>query len=144
MTKNKIREIKDAKKVIAIYFPSNMRVSGIQFLTPKSYPMQIGIHNHKKGKVVPAHFHPHLKYNVVNTQEFLYVAKGVVEMKIFTKNWKKKAHLRLTKGDSVLIVNAGHEVNLRPGCRVIEVKQGPYPGDKKSKIFRDPPPLLPR
>lgn len=137
MKNPKVKEIRDGKKIIAIFFPKNLLVQGLRFLTPQSYPLQIGLHDHKKGKFVPAHFHPHLKYKVVNTQEFLYVEKGAVKMKIFNAAWKKKADLRLTAGDSILIVDAGHEVDLRPGCRVIEVKQGPYPGDRKAKIFRD-------
>ena len=143
MTNHHIKEIINRGKVIAIIYSKNLRPNGIQFLTPQNYPLQIGLHDHKKGKIVAAHYHPHLKYKVVNTQEFLYVEKGVVQMEIFTKNWKRKAKVKLIKGDFILIVDAGHSVNMLPGSRVVEVKQGPYPGDKKAKIFRDSRPFLP-
>lgn len=140
-----INEIKHHGKIIAIVYSKNLKPDGIQFMTPQNYPLQIGLHDHKKGKNVPAHYHPHLKYKVVNTQEFLYVEKGAVEIEIFTgpKQWKKKAKFRLTRGDFILIVDAGHSVNMLPGSRVVEVKQGPYPGDAKAKIFRDSLPSLP-
>ena len=133
-----IKEIKDQGKIIAIVYSKKIKPHGVQFLTPQTYPLQLGLHDHKKGKIVEPHYHPHLKYKVVNTQEFLYVEKGIVEMEIFNKNWQKKARIKLTKGDFVLIVDAGHSVNMLPGSRVVEVKQGPYPGDAKAKIFREP------
>ena len=143
MAKILIQEIKDGKNTIAIIYSKKIDPKGIAFLTPASYPLQIGLHDHKKGKYVTAHYHPHWKYKVVNTQEFLYIEKGVMDMEIFTKKWRLVKKIRLTKGDFALIVDAGHSVHMHPGCRVIEIKQGPYPGDKKAKIFRDPN-FLPR
>ncbi|OGH68793.1 MAG: hypothetical protein A2754_03000 [Candidatus Magasanikbacteria bacterium RIFCSPHIGHO2_01_FULL_47_8] len=133
-----IKEIKDRGRVIAIAYSKSINPDGIQFFTPGSYPLQIGLHNYPRtGKRVPAHFHPHLKYNVKNTQEFLYVEKGVVDVIVYNLKWQKKAKLKLSAGDSVLFVDCGHEVIFHKGSRMMEVKQGPYPGDKKAKIFRD-------
>ena len=134
----KIREIKDKKRTIAIFYPKTLRPNGIQFLTPQNYPLQIGLHDYPNAdKKVPAHYHPHLKYKVDTTQEFLYVESGIVEVVIYNTKWAKKTKLRMTAGDSVLFVDCGHEVIFHKGSRLLEVKQGPYPGDKKAKIFRD-------
>lgn len=136
--KNAIKEIKDKGRVIAIYYPRSLRPNGIQFLTPQTYPLQIGLHEYPKtGKHVPAHYHPHLKYNVKNTQEFLYLEKGRVDVVVYNLKWVKKAKLKMSAGDSVLFVDCGHEVIFKKGSRMIEVKQGPYPGDAKAKVFRD-------
>ena len=136
--KNKhIQEIKDGKKVIAMFISGKLRADGVKFLTPLNYPLQIGLLQHKKGKIVPPHYHPHLPYKVTNTQEFLYVVKGSMEVTIYTKNWKKKAKKKLRTGDAALFVDCGHSVIFSKNSRVIEIKQGPYPGDKKAKVFRD-------
>lgn len=133
-----IREIKDKGRVIAIAYSKKLRPKGVHFMTPQTYPLQIGLHDYPKaGKHVPAHYHPHLKYNVRNTQEFLYVEKGRVEVIVYNLKWVKKAALKLSAGDSVLFVDCGHEVIFRKSSRVMEIKQGPYPGDAKAKIFRD-------
>ena len=133
-----IKEIKDKGQIIALIYSKTLRPNGIHFLTPPTYPLQIGLHEYPNaGKHVPAHFHPHLKYNVKNTQEFLYVEKGVIELIIYNLKWVKKTTVKLLAGDSALLVDCGHEVKFHKGSRVIEVKQGPYPGDKKAKIFRD-------
>lgn len=129
--------IKSGKTTIAIFIPQNTKVDGVEFITPQNYPLQIGLMQHKNGKFVPAHYHPHLKYNVLNTQELLYIIKGRVDVEIFTKTWKPKWKKTLVPGDAILFVDCGHSVNLRKGSRVIEVKQGPYPGDKKAKVFRE-------
>ena len=132
------KEIKDKGQIIAIVYSKKLHPNGIHFMTPQNYPLQIGVHEYPKtGKHVAAHYHPHLKYNVRNTQEFLYVEKGAVEVIIYNLKWVKKAKFKLTAGDSVLFVDCGHEVNFKKGSRVLEVKQGPYPGDKKAKVFRD-------
>ena len=133
-----IKEIKDKGQIIALVYSKSLRPDGIQFLTPPNYPLQIGLHNYPRvDKTVPAHFHPHLKYNVKNTQEFLYVEKGRVDVIVYNLKWQKKAKIKLAAGDSVLFVDCGHEVIFHKGSRLLEVKQGPYPGDKKAKVFRN-------
>lgn len=131
-----ITEIKNGKKTLAICFSKKLKADGVKFLTPLHYPLQIGLIEHKNGKMVPGHIHRDLKYNVNTTQEFLYVEKGKIEIEIFTKKWKKICAFKMTKGDFVLFVNGGHSVNIHKDSRIIEVKQGPYPGDKKAKIFQ--------
>lgn len=134
----RIREIKDKGKVIAlIYSKRGNTIEGLDFFTPPNYPLQIGVHEYSKPREVAAHFHPHMKYNVQNTQEFLYAEAGVTEVIIYNRAWQEKTRVKLRAGDFVLFVDCGHEIRFHKGSRVLEVKQGPYPGDKKAKIFRD-------
>lgn len=138
MQKDKtIQEIKYEGKILAMVFSKKIKADGVKFLTPSDYPLQVGLLDHKKGKSVPPHIHRDLKYNVNTTQEFLYVEKGIVDIIIFNKQWKKVKKVRLTKGDSILFVSCGHSVNIHKNTRVFEIKQGPYPGNKKAKIFKD-------
>lgn len=134
---SEVQRIKDGKKIIALVFSKKIKADGVKFLTPNNYPLQIGLMEYKEGKYVAPHYHPRRKSHVVNTQEFLYIEKGSADIVIFTKKWKIKKKLRLTKGDSILFVDCGHSVEMNKNCRVIEVKQGPYPGVKKAKIYRD-------
>ena len=132
-----MREITHNGKILAIVFSKNLPVDGVRFLTPNDYPLQIGLMEHKAGKNVPLHIHRDMKYNVTTTQEFLYVIKGSAEVTIATLEWETVEKFKLKAGDFVLFVSGAHGVDIKKGSRLIEVKQGPYPGDKYAKRFKE-------
>ncbi len=135
-----IREIKDkTHKTVALYYSKDLSADGsIRFLTPQSYPLQIGLIEHRDGKKVVPHIHRDLFYDVNTTQEFIYVEKGEnIAVTVFDTDWAEIEKLTMSSGDSILFVGGGHSLDIPPGCRLIEVKQGPYPGDKLAKIFKE-------
>jgi hypothetical protein len=135
-----IIEIKDkTNKTVAFYDPKNITAEGgINFLTPAHFPLQIGLIEHKNGKKVVPHIHRDLFYDVNTTQEFIYVEKGTnIEVEIFDTDWAQIKTISMSTGDSILFTGCGHSLDIPPGCRLFEVKQGPYPGDKMAKIFKD-------
>ena len=131
-----VLEIKDKDKTLALVFSKSIKANGVRFLTPTSYPLQIGLLEHKEGRNVPMHIHRNLRYKVNTTQEFLYIEKGRADITVVDRKWNLIKELTLTTGDFVLFVAGGHGVNIHKGTRIIEIKQGPYPGDKKAKIFK--------
>lgn len=125
-------------KIIAHVFFSNISSDGVKFLTPPEYTLQLGLIQHPKGKIIRNHIHRQdIKYNVDTTQEFLYIEKGKVKIKFFSDAWKPLESVILNKGDFVLFISGGHGLEVLQKCRIIEIKQGPYPGDKFCKIFQD-------
>ena len=136
MQNNHIRKIIYKGKVLAIVFSKDLPVEGVRFLTPTSYPLQIGMLDHKLGKNVPLHIHKDMRYKVNTTQEFLYVIKGQAEITIATKQWEVLEKFPLFQGDFILFVSGAHGVNIKKGSRLIEVKQGPYPGDDYAKRYK--------
>lgn len=130
-----INEIKYKNNTLAIHFKHQKEMEGIKFLTPTNYPLQIGLMEYKEGKEVPPHIHRDLKYNVNTTQEFLYIEKGSADIVIFNKKWEEIEKLTLKKSDFILFVSGGHSVKINKKTRILEIKQGPYPGDKQAKIF---------
>lgn len=134
--KNNIMEIKDKNKILALFFTNKLKADGVRFLTPSSYPLQIGLLEHKNGRDVPPHKHRDLKYNVNTTQEFLYIEKGRADIKVFNNKWQQIKKLTMGKGDFILFIKGGHSVKIHKNTRIIEIKQGPFPGDKKAKIFK--------
>ncbi len=131
-----ILEIKDGKKLVALIFKHALRAEGVKFLTPNNYTLQLGLLEHPRGKEVRPHRHPNLKYNVNTTQEFIYVEKGSIQAIFFNNNWSVLKKIKLNKGDFMLCISGGHAFKMLAATRLIEVKQGPYPGDKKAKIFK--------
>ncbi len=135
-----IREIKDKHhKTVALFYSKELSADGsIKFLTPQSYPLQIGLIEHRDGKKVRPHIHRDLFYDVNTTQEFIYVEKGSgILVTIFDTDWAEIEKLTMSSGDSILFVGGGHSLDIPAGCRLFEVKQGPYPGDAQAKIFKD-------
>lgn len=130
--------IKYRGKTIAHIFRKRLKSDGVTFLVPKDYTLQLGLLEHPANKVIKEHIHnQNIKYRVDTTQEFLYIERGKVLINFFSEDWKFLKRSILNKGDFVLFVSGGHGLKILKKSRIIEVKQGPYPGDKKAKIYRD-------
>lgn len=128
--------IESKGKTLALVFKHSLKADGVKFLTPQSYPLQIGLLEHPTGKLIRTHRHRNLKYKVDTTQEFIYIESGEVEATIYRNDWTIVKKVVLKKGDFILSVAGGHGFRVIKKCRMIEIKQGPYPGDKLAKIFK--------
>jgi hypothetical protein len=125
-------------KIIAIVFKKTLRARGVKFLTPANYTLQLGLLEHPKGKVIRDHQHnTKIKYWVDTTQEFLYLEKGKVKAKFFDDEWNLIAEEILMAGDFLLHISGGHGFEVLEKCRMIEIKQGPYPGEKMAKVYKE-------
>jgi len=132
-----IQEIKWRGKLIAIVYRNTIKAEGVKFLTQSSHTLQLGLIQHKKNKIVKSHIHNQdIKYKVDITEEFLYVEKGKIKLMLFSNNWDKVKNVILNKGDFVLLISGGHGLKVLKNCRMLEIKQGPYPGDKFAKIYK--------
>jgi mannose-6-phosphate isomerase-like protein (cupin superfamily) len=69
--------------------------------------------------------------------EFLYFERGKAKVIVFDEAWNAVAEEVVNGGDFLLFLDGGHSVDMLEPTRFIEVKQGPYPGDKQAKVFRD-------
>jgi len=132
-----VKEVKSGEKILALVVSKNLQTDSISFVTPPEYPIQIGLLQHKGGKLVPMHFHNDFKYEVSTTHEILYVEKGQMTVIITDNKWNEVYKGTFTAGDMVLLMDGGHSVEFTDDSRVWEFKQGPYPGDKVAKVFKD-------
>lgn len=130
--------ISDKGKILVHIFRKEIKSDGTRFLTPDGYTLQLGLLEHPSGKILRDHAHnKKVKYKVDTTQEFLYIESGKVRVNIFSEKWKKVASRILTSGDFLLHISGGHGFKILKKARMIEIKQGPYPGEKKAKIYRE-------
>lgn len=133
---NKVIKSKD--KIIALVFFNQIKAEGVKFLTPFEYTLQLGLIEHQAGKKVRDHIHNQkIKYKVDTTQEFLYIEKGRVKVNLFDDRWIALDSLVLSSGDFILFTGGGHGLEVLEDCRIIEIKQGPYPGDQIAKIYKE-------
>lgn len=131
-----IEDIFSGKNLIAKIFRKNIQLSGVQFFTDSTNPLQIGIHERLKGVSLSPHIHRLTSTLKINTiQEILFVQRGKIKMTFYTNIGKYINQSILNKGDSVLLIDGGHGVEFLKDSRVFEVKQGPYPGSQNAKIY---------
>ena len=127
-------------QIFALVFRKSNRPDGVNFMTPDDYTLQLGMIGHPAGRHIRDHVHnPHIHYKVDTTQEFLYIEKGKIKATIYDYGWNVIAEVILEAGDILLQVSGGHGFDILEPSYLIEVKQGPFPGDKLMKFYRDDP-----
>jgi len=133
-------EIKKGKRVLAIITRNSFRPDGLKFLTPESYPFQIGVHHRPQGLELKPHFHTLKEPLIINTiQEVLFVKSGKIQVDLYDDDWKIVESCILESGDAILLIDGGHGVKFLEDSDIFEIKQGPYPGSQKAKIYQDSP-----
>jgi hypothetical protein len=121
------------EKMLAIVIKGNFSNTGLNFFTPESFPLQLGIHLRKRNEEVAAHRHSHFhNLSQIPAQEFFYVERGQVEVGIYSDDDKLLKKPILNKGDMILL-NCGHSITFLEDSKLIEVKQGPYRGKATEK-----------
>jgi len=125
-------------QIYALVFRKSHRPAGVNFMTPDDYTLQLGFIGHPSGKIIQDHIHnPDIHYKVDTTQEFLYIEKGKVRVTVYDGKWVEISQVILEAGDVFLTVAGGHGFEVLEDCYMIEVKQGPFPGDKLMKFYRE-------
>ena len=113
------------------------RPNEVQFLTPTDFPLQLGLIERPGGYAFRPHIHRDMRYDVNTTQEVLYVERGRMRVTFYTTEWEVIARTEMAAGDILFSVMGGHGFDVMEDVRLIEVKQGPYPGDHYAKRFQD-------
>ena len=122
-------------ELIAIVIGSGFEKDGIEFFTPGHFSQQLGYMRHKKGEVIPPHIHNIVDREVQLTQEVLFVRKGKVKVDFYNNKRTFTASTVLEAGDVILLASGGHGFTMLEPTEMIEVKQGPYLGDRDKTRF---------
>lgn len=121
--------------VLAVILRADFKASGIHFFTPNEFSQQLAYMNRPAGHVVQPHVHNPVKREVEYTKEVLFIRSGSLRMDLYDDQQKYLESRMLGAGDVVLLVRGGHGFEMLEDCEIIEVKQGPYAGDKDKTRF---------
>lgn len=124
-------------EVYAIILRKNYTSNGIEFITPNHYGQQLGYMNHKAGHIIKPHIHNKVPREVLLTQEVLFVKSGLVKVDFYDENKIYFESKYIYKGDIIFLAKGGHGFQIIEDCEMIEVKQGPYLGEKDKTRFRN-------
>lgn len=131
-----IKNVAHNGQLYALFVTGKPQVDGAKFLTEASDEFQIGIFERGTGYEVKPHRHPERSDTVHATSEFLYVQEGAAEVTVFDDEWKVLHKQNVSAGDFLVFFRGGHALTMLQETRLIEVKQGPFKGDKEGKEYR--------
>lgn len=117
--------------VVALVIRRSDTQNGIEFVTPGECSLQVGFMKRSAGHSVIPHMHLPGTRIIGDTQEFLFVLSGEVEIDFYSPEKKIATVINIAAGDAILLMAGGHGVRFIVESEVIEVKQGPHMDDKK-------------
>lgn len=106
-------------------------------ITDNAWPLQVVLLNRDPGGTASAHYHiPDEELPPLPTRHQIFICQqGKARIGIFTTEGEQLEDVILTPNDMVLMLE-GHEIEtLEPGTKIVEIKQGPFPGtDEADKV----------
>lgn len=120
---------------LAIIIRAGYVAEGIQFFTDDDSSQQLGYMNRPEGYVIPPHRHNIVRRDVHLTQEVLFIRSGKVRVDFFDNDQNYVESTILSAGDVILLADGGHGFKMLEQSEIIEVKQGPYCGERDKVRF---------
>jgi len=130
-----IKKITHNNQLLAIIISNKFDEDGIHFFTPDEFSQQLAFMKHPKGKQIQAHVHNSVPREVEYTQEVLFIRKGKVRVDFFDNEQNYLESSILGENDVILLAHGGHGFEILEETEMIEVKQGPYAGEKDKTRF---------
>jgi hypothetical protein len=91
--------------------------------------------NHPEGHLIQPHLHNQVAREVVYTKEVLLIKSGKVRVDFYDDDQKYLESRTLLAGDVILLAFGGHGFKMLEKSEIIEIKQGPYVGEKDKVRF---------
>jgi mannose-6-phosphate isomerase-like protein (cupin superfamily) len=133
--KNMIERVQFGGAELAIIIRREFSGEGIRFFTNDNDSQQLGYMNRPAGHVIEPHRHNIVTRNVHLTQEVLFIKSGRVRVDFYDNSQQYIQSTLLETGDVILLADGGHGFKMLEPSEIIEVKQGPYCGDRDKVRF---------
>ncbi|MDD5558635.1 hypothetical protein [Candidatus Methylomirabilis sp.] len=130
-----IERICHESQELALIIRRSFHKEGIEFFTPGTYSQQIGYMNRPAGYVIAPHVHNPVQREVYYTNEVLFIKSGRVRVDFYSEGQTYFESTVLEAGDVILLTYGGHGFEMLEPTEIIEVKQGPYAGDRDKTRF---------
>lgn len=130
-----IKQITHNDKLLAIIIKRDYKKDGVEFFTPNDFSQQLAFMSHKKGKIIDAHTHNVITREVNYTKEVLVIRKGKLRVDFYEDNQTYIESHEIETGDVILLAYGGHGFEVIEDCEMIEIKQGPFLGERDKIRF---------
>ena len=133
------RKIMNGKTILAIIISFNENEdkpsNEISFFTPESFSQQVGYMARPQGYIISPHIHNPVSREVLFTKEVLFIKSGKLRVDFYSNKQSYVQSYIVKQGDIVLLADGGHGFEMIEPSEIIEVKQGPYAGEKDKTRF---------
>ena len=130
-----IEHIKNGSQLLAVVVPADYTTTTVEFVTDPANSQQLGVLFHKGGDTIAPHAHRSQERIIYDTQETLIIRKGKVRVNFYSDQQDFLQARVLASGDIVLLISGGHGFEMIEDTLMVEIKQGPYIGDKDKVRF---------
>jgi len=130
-----IKYIKHQDELLAIIIGASFEKEGIEFFTPNEFSQQLGYMKRPAGYKIAPHVHNPVSREVIWTQEVLFIKSGKIRVDFYDMDRNYIKSEILSSGDIILLASGGHGFTMLEEAEIIEVKQGPYCGDRDKTRF---------
>ncbi len=131
-----IKEVISNGLNLALILRTEFKQDGISFFTPNNFSQQLGYMKRAKGYIIDPHIHNPVTREVEYTKEVLFIKSGKVRVDFYDNDKKYLESEILNQGDVILLAYGGHGFEILEEAEIIEVKQGPYAGEKDKTRFK--------
>lgn len=114
---------------------ADTRVDATTFFSPAESSFQFGLLAHKAGFVEPPHYHQPFTRQIDDLQQMFVVQRGVVAVDLFDDDGRLLRDITLRAGDAIVLIHGVHAIRVIEDMQCITVKQGPFLGAEKDKVF---------
>jgi mannose-6-phosphate isomerase-like protein (cupin superfamily) len=130
-----VEKIEHAGSLLCLIIRSNYAAPGISFFTPADLSQQLAYMRHPAGKQIEPHVHNPVPREVHYTQEVLFIKRGRLRVDLYDDQQNYLESRLLGSGDVILLATGGHGFEVLEETQMVEVKQGPYPGEEDKTRF---------
>lgn len=134
-----VERIEERGRTLAIIVRSEFEEAGTTGFTPPEFPLQLMIMVKREGEIAEGHFHKPASVSKKikeSRHEIIHLISGQVRVDIFWLDGKLVDQVVLNNGDTILLT-AGHKMEYLKDSKILEIKEGPYPGSNMDKYFFD-------
>lgn len=130
-----IERITSGETLLAIIVRHSFEPDKTTFVTSDDLNQQIGFIVYPAGGEIVPHSHTNVERTTVGTQETLVVRSGLVEVDLYDDDHRLVATRTLEAGDVLTLISGGHGFHMKEDTVLLEIKQGPYGGEKDKERF---------
>jgi len=116
---------------------ADTRVEKTTFFSPADSSFQFGLLAHDAGFVEPPHYHQTVGKTIDDLQQMFVVQRGVVAVDLYDDEGGLLREIEMHAGDAIVLIHGVHAIRVLEDMQCISVKQGPYLGEERDKVFID-------
>ena len=121
-------------KKMALVIRNTYQSEGIVFLTNDEDEQQVAYMSHKSGHLIKPHFHNRIERSVFYTCETIVLKKGELVVNLYD-DCVILHTFSLFAGDILTLFSGGHGFVANGDIEMVEIKQGPFLGEKDKTRF---------